>query len=75
MSAMLSCRRWKKTPPAGRHPPVDLRWSERLPALILLATLLLVGFWPRLLSDPINQTLQTTLSRSESAPAQVIVAR
>jgi NADH-quinone oxidoreductase subunit M len=52
-----------------------LRWSERLPALILLATLLLVGFWPRLLSDPINQTLQTTLSRSESAPAQVIVAR
>ena len=60
---------------ARSHPPVDLQWSERLPALILLATLLLVGFWPRLLSDPINQTLQTTLSRSESAPAQVIVAR
>ncbi len=60
---------------AVSHPPSDLRWSERLPALILLATLLLVGFWPRLLSDPINQTLQTTLSRSESAPAQVIVAR
>jgi NADH-quinone oxidoreductase subunit M len=60
---------------AASRPPVDLRWSERLPALILLATLLLVGFWPRSLSDPINQTLQTTLSRGESAPVSVMVAR
>jgi NADH-quinone oxidoreductase subunit M len=60
---------------AAAHPPGDLRWSERVPALILLATLLLVGFWPRSLSDPLNQALQTALSRSESEPTQVIVAR
>ena len=60
---------------AAANPPTDLGWGERLPALILLATLLLVGFWPRSFSDPVNQALQTALSRSESAPAQVIVAR
>jgi len=42
---------------AAKHPPVDLRWSERIPALILLAALLLVGFWPKSLSDPINAAL------------------
>lgn len=41
------------------HPPVDLRWSEKLPALILLATLLFVGFWPRSISTPINAALAT----------------
>ncbi|HZP61736.1 MAG TPA: proton-conducting transporter membrane subunit, partial [Opitutaceae bacterium] len=35
----------------------DLRWSERLPALLLLATLIFVGFWPRSLSGPINDAL------------------
>ena len=60
---------------AAVTPQADLGWGERLPALILLATLLLVGFWPRSFSDPVNQALQTALSRSESAPAQVIVAR
>jgi NADH-quinone oxidoreductase subunit M len=60
---------------ASATPPADLGWGERLPALILLATLLLVGIWPRSISDPVNQALQASLSRSESAPAQVIVAR
>lgn len=39
------------------HPPADLRWSEKLPALILLAALLFVGFWPKSLSTPLNSTL------------------
>ena len=39
------------------HPPVDLSWKERLPALILLAALLFVGFWPKSLSTPLNSTL------------------
>jgi len=60
---------------AAATPPTDLGWGERLPALILLATLLLVGFWPRSISDPVNQALQTSFPRSESVPAQVIVAR
>ncbi len=51
---------------AGASPPADLRWSERLPALILLAVLLLIGFWPRSISDSVNQALQTALPRCES---------
>jgi NADH-quinone oxidoreductase subunit M len=42
---------------AAKHPPVDLRWSERLPALILLVALLFVGLWPKSMSDPINASL------------------
>jgi len=42
---------------AAEHPPVDLTWSERLPALILLAALLFIGFWPRALTDLVNHAL------------------
>jgi NADH-quinone oxidoreductase subunit M len=42
---------------AAKHPPVDLRWPERFPALVLLAALLFVGFWPKSMSDPINEAL------------------
>jgi NADH-quinone oxidoreductase subunit M len=44
---------------AAQHPPTDLRWSERLPALLLLALLLFIGFWPKSISTPINATLQS----------------
>jgi NADH-quinone oxidoreductase subunit M len=39
------------------NPPADLRWSEKLPALLLLAALLFIGFWPKSLSTPLNSTL------------------
>ncbi len=39
------------------HPPADLRWSEKIPALILLAALLFIGFWPKSLSTPLNAAL------------------
>ena len=55
--------------------PDDLGWSERLPALILLAALLFVGFWPRSLSDPLNQALRVSLSHGEPAPAPMIATR
>ena len=42
---------------AARHPVSDLLWAEKIPALILLAALMLVGFWPKSLSDPINAAL------------------
>ena len=42
---------------AARRAPADLRWAERLPALILLAALLFVGFWPRSLTGALNQAL------------------
>jgi NADH-quinone oxidoreductase subunit M len=60
---------------AATHPPTDLRWSERLPAIILLAALLLIGFWPRSISDPVNRALQTAFPNSESEIVRSIVAR
>lgn len=42
---------------AMRHPPQDLNWAEKFPALLLLAALLFVGFWPKSMSDSINATL------------------
>jgi NADH-quinone oxidoreductase subunit M len=44
---------------AASHPPVDLRWPERIPALILLVALLWVGLWPKSLSEPIHAALTT----------------
>ncbi|HUJ45172.1 MAG TPA: NADH-quinone oxidoreductase subunit M [Opitutaceae bacterium] len=58
---------------AADRPPVDLRWSERLPALVLLAALLFVGVWPRSLSHPLNQALQTLAPAV--APAQIAATK
>ncbi len=41
----------------AQHPPVDLDWKEKLPALILLAALLLFGFYPKAISQPVDQAL------------------
>ncbi len=35
----------------------DILWFERTPALVLLALLILVGLWPRSLTDGINETV------------------
>jgi NADH-quinone oxidoreductase subunit M len=42
---------------AAAHPPADLAWSERLPALILITALLFIGIWPRSLSTGIDSAL------------------
>jgi NADH-quinone oxidoreductase subunit M len=42
---------------SASHPPADLAWGEKLPALILVGTLLFVGFWPKSFSTGINQAL------------------
>ena len=49
-------------------PPADLAWGERLPALILLVMLLLIGFWPKSISDTLNAALT-------AAPARVAATR
>jgi NADH-quinone oxidoreductase subunit M len=41
----------------ANHPPTDLTWGERLPALILLVALLFFGFYPKAISQPVNQAL------------------
>ena len=40
-------------------PATDLRWSEKLPALILIVALFFIGFWPKSLSTPLNEALKT----------------
>ena len=46
------------------HPPADLDWYERLPALILLAALLFFGFYPKAISQPVDQALTSTVART-----------
>jgi NADH-quinone oxidoreductase subunit M len=43
---------------AGKHPVTDLTWPEKWPALVLLAALLFVGFWPKSMSHAIDTALQ-----------------
>jgi len=45
---------------AAKHPPSDLTWAEKIPALVLLATLLFIGFWPKSISTPLNAALAPT---------------
>jgi len=58
---------------AVAQPPADLRWAERLPALLLLGTLLFIGFWPKSISEAVNEALEpvatTELAVSASAAA------
>jgi NADH-quinone oxidoreductase subunit M len=52
----------------ANHPPADLTWGERLPALILLVALLFFGFYPKAISQPVNQALAPATPVA-SAPA------
>jgi NADH-quinone oxidoreductase subunit M len=58
-----------------KHPPLDLSWKERFPALILLAALLFIGFWPKSLSTAIDAALTpavvATAPAAPSGPAPV----
>ncbi|MSU24313.1 MAG: NADH-quinone oxidoreductase subunit M [Opitutus sp.] len=49
------------------HPVADLRWAEKIPALILLAALLFIGFWPKSLTAPLDAALSTkpVIARSD----------
>jgi len=42
---------------AAAHPPADLTWGEKVPALILVAALVFIGLWPRSLSAGIDAAL------------------
>ena len=44
---------------AEQHPVVDLRWSERVPALLLLAALFFVGFWPKSVSTALDASVKS----------------
>jgi NADH-quinone oxidoreductase subunit M len=55
-------------------PPTDLRWAEKIPALVLLAALLFIGFWPKSLSTPLNNTLQSIYPAAIQAATAPAVA-
>lgn len=64
---------------AAKTPPADLRWAEKIPALLLLAALFFVGIWPKSISDPINDALvaeqPTAALTRHAAPEQHPFAR
>ncbi len=54
------------------QPATDLTWSERLPALLLLVALLAFGFWPKLMTDSINESVAEIYPAVETTvPADV----
>ncbi|MBP6505981.1 MAG: NADH-quinone oxidoreductase subunit M [Opitutaceae bacterium] len=52
------------------NPPVDLRWGEKIPALVLLAALLFIGFWPKSISTPLNAALHPAWPAPGALPLQ-----
>jgi len=48
------------------HPVTDLRWSERVPALVLILTLVGFGIWPRAFTEPLNRTLKAVYPSVEA---------
>ena len=42
----------------AEKPATDLCWCEKVPALILLAALLFIGFWPKSISEPVHTAIQ-----------------
>ncbi len=50
---------------AAAHPPADLSWPERLPALLLLFALLVIGFWPKAVTTPLNDTLNAVYAPAD----------
>jgi NADH-quinone oxidoreductase subunit M len=48
-------------------PPMVLNWREKIPALILLATLLFIGFWPKSLTPPIDAALTAPVAALTAA--------
>jgi len=53
----------------AQHPPADLSWGERAPALVLLAALLFIGLWPRSIARPLDGALPTSAAVAAAAPA------
>jgi NADH-quinone oxidoreductase subunit M len=45
---------------SAKYPVSDIGWAEKLPALVLLAALLFVGFWPKSMTTAIDTALKPT---------------
>ena len=57
----------------AEKPATDLRWSEKAPALLLLAGLLVLGFWPRAFSGSIDAAVtEVYAAAAEVTPVDVV---
>jgi NADH-quinone oxidoreductase subunit M len=54
----------------AQHPPADLDWREKLPALILIAALLFFGFYPKAVSQPVDQALAAPVPAAVTLPSR-----
>jgi NADH-quinone oxidoreductase subunit M len=52
----------------AEKPAMDLTWSEKLPALLLLAALLGLGFWPKAITTSIDAALTEIYPMAMSIP-------
>ena len=48
---------------ANANPPADLSWGEKIPALVLLASLFFIGFWPKSITTALNAELTRPVPR------------
>jgi NADH-quinone oxidoreductase subunit M len=53
---------------AAANPPADLRWAEKIPALLLLGALLFIGYWPKAISTPLNAAVTALYPAPAPAP-------
>jgi len=53
----------------------DLRWGERLPAVILLVTLIALGAWPKAITTPMNSTLEAVYPAVMEVTPDTVVRR
>jgi NADH-quinone oxidoreductase subunit M len=60
---------------SSKRPVVDLCWSEKLPALVLLVALLFIGFWPKSISKPLNTALQAIYPAALTAAPTTVVSK
>jgi NADH-quinone oxidoreductase subunit M len=60
---------------AEAHPPADMRWGEKLPALILLGALLAIGLWPKSFSQPLNESLKTAFPQATAASSATLASK
>ncbi|MGA1205064.1 MAG: complex I subunit 4 family protein [Opitutales bacterium] len=56
----------------GEFAGSDIRPSEKWPAILLLVSLFVVGLWPKLVADPVNESVNRTFP--EQAPSISVVA-